>query len=150
MYIRIFHLVNRIGVQQTSLDPTIDEFYYDGSAHYRTLFLNGVYGKAQITLILWYNCDRGYCGTRCEEYCQEETNRTINTDNSDPPTTATGLNSNTQQNLISEQISSGRVSWSTESTITIVVSLVVNVLVFAILLIVILTIAHKLKGKLLN
>ena len=146
MYIRIFHLVNRNGVQQTSLDPTIDEFYYDGSTYYRTLLLNGVYGKAQITLDLRYDCDRGFCGSRCEKSCQEELTNHTNTNYIDPLSTnntSTDLNSNAQQ-------ISSRESWSTENIIiivAIVVTLVVDVLVFIILLIVILTIAYKLKGK---
>ena len=69
----MFHLTNGNfnGVLQISLDPTVDDFYYDGSARYRVLSLSGVYRRAQIVVHLEYTCDGGYCGRRCEEFCQD-------------------------------------------------------------------------------
>ena len=68
----MFHLVNRNGIQQTTLDPTIDEFYYDGSARYRVISLNDVHGIAQITFLLYITCDSGFCGSRCAEPCLDD------------------------------------------------------------------------------
>ena len=144
MYIRFFHLVNRNGIQQTSLDPTIDEFYYDGGAHPRTLSLSGVHGKAQISALLQYRCDSGYCGSRCEEHCQEDGDRTDASIHRPTNYTAPDLNSNMQQK------SASRVSLSTESIITIAASSAVGILVLVgliVLLIVNLTIARKQKGN---
>ena len=135
MYIRIYHLNNRNGVQQTSIDPTIDDFYYDGSAIYRTIPLSGVNGMAQITFHLWIMCETGFCGSRCAEQCTS--------------TTASGdthlSNLNCTKNVdfdIQQRMS----KLSTESTITIVTGTVLTVLVLIGLIMLLALIVIKWKG----
>ena len=124
-------------MQQTPSDPTIDEFYYDGSAKYRIISLSGVHGKAQITFLLYIACDSGFCGNRCAEPCQNNNVTCLFTTR-----TMTGIDV-LQQN--SEQMS----KLSTESTITIATGTVLIVLVLiglVMLLVLIVITARKWKG----
>ena len=136
MYIRMFHFANRNGIQQTSLDPTIDEFYYDGSARYRVISLNGVHRIAQITFLLYITCDSGFCGSRCAEEC--------------PGDTAAGNYTCTTADLDVQQNSKQTSTSSKESIMMIVISTVLGALVMiglVMLFILIVIKARKWKGK---
>ena len=125
-------------MQQTPSDPTIDEFYYDGSAKYRIISLSGVHGKAQITFLLYIACDSGFCGNRCAEPCQNNVTHLSTT------RTMTGIDV-LQQNSEPERMS----KLSTESTIMIATGTVLIVLVLiglVMLLVLIVITARKWKG----